>query len=528
MSSASVIKLFIAAAAYQKQSDAIGYTVDETHMSRMISDSNNESANALIDAVTMDYINSYIKKNDYNKTELNRKFAITKFEKDNYTSARDVGRLLEKIYTNQCEGAENILNYMKSQTHRNKIPAGVPSGITVANKTGELSSDYPNYPVENDAAIVYKQDATYLLVVLSTGAKDSNTAIEKVKQISERIYTKAGGLSEQAVGTGTASSATGTTSLLDNAVSKETREKIVKQAQTNDGLGAGAYQCEKWVEQVYRTVLGKGDDVITRHACAHEAGLSANNGTGPYTDSNNIVPGAAVFSYKSASGYRCGDHDAGHIGIYIGDGKIASWLGSSVGIRTIEEWKQTWNFDGWGWITGTESLGDGASGNDISSSEGDTFNYYFNTGVEGLMMFKSQYNWDKYAARNFFNIAGGATTAMIKIGLYFVFFVRMALLALITAFSPIIILIDTFKRLSGSQGYLKNWAKLYMFLMLIRPAIAFLYYIAVISNPYLGYKFPIYVAVVNIVIAIATFIAIKMLIADLRGRKKSNKVRSKA
>ena len=316
--------------------------------------------------------------------------------------------------------------------------------------------------------------------------------------------------------------------LLKDKTNKKTREKIVQQARTNDSLGAGAYQCEKWVEEVYRTVLGKGDDEITRHACAHEAGLTANNGIGPYTDSNNIVPGAAVFSYESSSHTKCGDHDAGHIGIYLGDGQIASWLGSSVGICSIEDWKKDWNFDGWGWITGTESLGDGASGNDISSSKGDTFNYYFNTGVEGLMMFKSQYNWDKYAGRNFFNIAGGATTAMIKIGLYFVFFVRMALLALITAFSPIIILLDTLKKLSGSQGYLKNWAKLYIFLMLIRPVIAFLYYIAVISNPYLGYKFPIYVAVVNIAIAIAAFIAIKMLIADLRGRKQSNKIRSKA
>ena len=534
MSSASVIKLFIAAAAYQKQSESDDYKVDEKDMSKMISNSDNNSANNIIKNIKKDYINEYLKKNDYTKTELNRNFGETNYSKDNYTSARDVGRLLEKIYTNQCKGAEKILNYMKAQTHRNKIPAGVQeSGVEVANKTGELSSEYKNYPVENDAAIVYKQDANYILVVLSTGTASSETAIEKIKKISERVYLKAGSISEQSVGSAKSASITKKDSTEDELEeNKGLREKIIKKAQTvsnSDSLKTEKSQNDEvWVEEIYRTVLEKGEDSITKHLCAYEAGITCNNGIGPYTDSNNIIPGAAVFSYKSSSKAKCGDHDVGHIGIYIGDGKIASYLGSGIDIRSIEDWKKEWSFDGWGWITGTEYLGEDSSANDISNSEGNTFNYYFKTGIEGLMMFKSQYNWKEYAGKNFSNIIGGSSIAIIKIALYVIFFVRMVILAFITAFSPIIILIDTFKKLSGSEGYLNNWGKLFLFLMFSRPVIAFLYYIFVINNPYLAVEFPGYVVIINIVIFTVTCISIKMMIDDLRGKKRSNKIRSRA
>ena len=551
MSSASVMKLFIAAAAYQKQEDtrkgstssdnildqleSNRYIVDEARMKKMISESSNSDANYFIKSVKQEYIQKYLEKNNYTGTKLNRNFGETTIldDKDNYTTARDVGRLLEKIYKKQCMGAENILNYMKMQTRRNKIPAGVPSGIEVANKTGELSPEYKNYPVENDAAIVYKQDANYVLVILSTGTSTSDIAIEKIKKISERIYAKAGGISEQATGTATDASITNDySSILDTSQNRTAREKIIKKAQTvsnSDSLKTEKSQNDEvWVEEIYRTVLEKGEDSITKHLCAYEAGITCNNGIGPYTDSNNIIPGAAVFSYKSSSKAKCGDHDVGHIGIYIGDGKIASYLGSGIDIRSIEDWKKEWSFDGWGWITGTEYLGEDSSANDISNSEGNTFNYYFKTGIEGLMMFKSQYNWKEYAGKNFSNIIGGSSIAIIKIALYVIFFVRMVILAFITAFSPIIILIDAFKKLSGSEGYLNNWGKLFLFLMFSRPVIAFLYYIFVINNPYLAVEFPGCVVIINIVIFTVTCISIKMMIDDLRGKKRSNKIRSRA
>ena len=143
-------------------------------------------------------------------------------------------------------------------------------------------------------------------------------------------------------------------------------------------------------------------------------------------------------------------------------------------------------------------------------------------------MFKSQFNWDKYAGKNFSNIIGGFSIALIKVFLYVVFFIRMAVLAIVTAFFPIIIVIDTFKKISGSRGYLDNWWKLFIFMISLRPFIAFLYYILVENNAYLAVQFPAYVVFANIVIFIITWKLLKILINDLRGRKKSNKILRRA
>ena len=38
-------------------------------------------------------------------------------------------------------------------------------------------------------------------------------------------------------------------------------------------------------------------------------------------------------------------------------------------------------------------------------------------------MFKSQYNWDKYAGRNFSNMIGGISIAIIKFQFYIIFYI---------------------------------------------------------------------------------------------------------
>ena len=70
----------------------------------------------------------------------------------NITSAKDCGILLEHIYNGTCVSSKyskEMRKLLLAQTRRWKIPSGIPSGIKVANKTGEISS------VEHDMAIVY-------------------------------------------------------------------------------------------------------------------------------------------------------------------------------------------------------------------------------------------------------------------------------------------------------------------------------------------------------------------------------------
>ena len=66
-----------------------------------------------------------------------------------------------------------------AQTRRWKIPSGIPSGIKVANKTGETSS------VEHDMAIVYGKKKDYIICVFSnTGSEDY--ALPRIRNTADR------------------------------------------------------------------------------------------------------------------------------------------------------------------------------------------------------------------------------------------------------------------------------------------------------------------------------------------------------
>ena len=73
-----------------------------------------------------------------------------------------------------------MLKLLKAQTRRSKIPSGVPDGVTVANKTGELGD------VQNDAAIVYS-GGDYVIVTMSEGVSESD-GIEIINNISRMTY----------------------------------------------------------------------------------------------------------------------------------------------------------------------------------------------------------------------------------------------------------------------------------------------------------------------------------------------------
>ena len=181
---ASEIKLFIMASLYDRVNKG---TIKEKDISekvkKMITVSDNDATNDLIKNYGMDAINDYISNNHYNKTELNR-YMLSQ-GKENYTSAQDIATLLEKIYKNQLVNkkySQKMLNFLKSQELKSKIPSGVPSGIKTASKTGELST------VENDAAIVYGKSGDYIIVVLSDNLKDTSTARTNIKEISSLVY----------------------------------------------------------------------------------------------------------------------------------------------------------------------------------------------------------------------------------------------------------------------------------------------------------------------------------------------------
>lgn len=183
MVAASEIKLFIMEYLYNLANNGSAKTSDfESDVRPMIQNSDNSATNRLIDKYGMSNINSYITSH-YGQSKLQRKMLTQGNE--NYTSAKDIAVLLEGIYKGKLVSqtySNQMLTFLKNQTVRTKIPQGVPSGVTVANKTGELSN------VENDAAIVYSSKGDYIIVVLSGSQTNTATARNNIIKISEMTY----------------------------------------------------------------------------------------------------------------------------------------------------------------------------------------------------------------------------------------------------------------------------------------------------------------------------------------------------
>lgn len=182
MIAASLIKLFVAGEFYTL-CEAGELNVDNysNQPDLMISISDNGAANTLINACSMDKINEFSRENGFNETELNRRM-LEWNGTENYTSARDCGRLLEEVldgkYVSEA-ASERILTALKNQDRKGKIPAGVPFEVETGNKTGELDN------VDNDAAIIWSPNATYILVIMSS---DTYGRIDEIRKLSSMVY----------------------------------------------------------------------------------------------------------------------------------------------------------------------------------------------------------------------------------------------------------------------------------------------------------------------------------------------------
>jgi len=183
MVAASLIKLFVAGEFYRQtgsgklSEDKFGSQPDS-----MINVSDNSACNNLISAVGMSNVNEFAAKNGYKATQLNRKMLVSN-GKENYTSAADCGKMLEKVlkgtYVSKHASERILEKGLKAQQRRSKIPAGVPSGVETANKTGELNN------VDNDAAIVWSPACTYILCIMSS---DTGGRISEIVKLSSMVY----------------------------------------------------------------------------------------------------------------------------------------------------------------------------------------------------------------------------------------------------------------------------------------------------------------------------------------------------
>ncbi|MCD8347544.1 MAG: class A beta-lactamase-related serine hydrolase [Lachnospiraceae bacterium] len=211
---ASLIKLFVMMSCYENMDDIISNyctinhtdaataaSVIEDRLYTMIVYSRNESYNELVRLHSSSgsfvtgcrFVNSYIAENAFADTGVyttlhpSDSSYETTGEGTNHTTVEDCGALLEAIYNGECVSYTDsmaMLDLLLQQDTTTKIPAGVPEGIEVANKTGETDDE------SHDAAIVFGEETDYILCVMSTGVEEmgSGNADTLIQEISSLVY----------------------------------------------------------------------------------------------------------------------------------------------------------------------------------------------------------------------------------------------------------------------------------------------------------------------------------------------------
>ncbi len=222
---ASTIKVLIMAAAYAREeaepgalhdritfyrSELIGGSdfmsdVDDGHVftvreliTPMIQVSDNTAANLLIGYLGVAAINAVGRWAGMEHTHLARRFmdfAAIEHHSDNVSTPADMARLLYVVERGARERTRTILSaqhcramiaVMLGQTDRDGIPAALPLGTSVANKTGEIEG------TRDDVAIVEPfGDSPFVLAIMTRDAYDYAAAYAAIHAVTRVTYAAA-------------------------------------------------------------------------------------------------------------------------------------------------------------------------------------------------------------------------------------------------------------------------------------------------------------------------------------------------
>jgi beta-lactamase class A len=174
--------------------DGERFTVREL-MVPMIQLSDNTAANLLIAHFGTETINAVGRRAGMYRTRLAREFldyTAIAHHNDNVSTPADMGRLLYLIERGAREALPTIVSpqhcnamiaILLGQTDRDGIPAALPRGTSVANKTGEIEG------TRNDIAIVEPYgDSPFILAVMTADAYDYAAAYAAIHSVTRATY----------------------------------------------------------------------------------------------------------------------------------------------------------------------------------------------------------------------------------------------------------------------------------------------------------------------------------------------------
>jgi len=167
---------------------AVGETRTLAQLSElMITVSSNLATNLLMDKLGVDNIRGGVHGLGADGMNVRRDLEDGKaFDQglNNTTTASALLRLLEAIAKGEAvdpESSRQMLAILERQTVNDRIPAGLPPGMRVAHKTGEITG------IRHDAAIVFAA-RPFVLVVLTRGARSPEAGSALIAEITRQLY----------------------------------------------------------------------------------------------------------------------------------------------------------------------------------------------------------------------------------------------------------------------------------------------------------------------------------------------------
>lgn len=155
----------------------------KTLIGLMLIVSDNPATTAVLEAIGMDKVNTWLKSNGLKDTNLDIGFDDASLGtplRVNLTTAQDCIRLLQLIDTNP---AYAFIKHMLANNLRNeRIPKQLPDEAVIAHKTGTLNG------LMHDMAIVDSPDAVYYLIILADGLPENVDFAGDIARFSGDIY----------------------------------------------------------------------------------------------------------------------------------------------------------------------------------------------------------------------------------------------------------------------------------------------------------------------------------------------------
>jgi beta-lactamase class A len=154
----------------------------------MLQRSDNTATNMLTDLLGLEEINGACRRQGLTATCMPRyimDLAARDNKVENYTSATDMARLLKALYERKIldpPTSAQLLDILKGQHVRDRLPRYLPPGVVVAHKTGLMKDAC------HDVGILYGRNHDYVVAVLTSEFGSYTQAKQAIGLIGRAVY----------------------------------------------------------------------------------------------------------------------------------------------------------------------------------------------------------------------------------------------------------------------------------------------------------------------------------------------------